>query len=534
MQRGDPGPPFAVLLRRYREAAGLTQEALAERAGVSARAVSDLERGINRAPRVDTLGLLARALQLTPEDRARLEAAASGVDEYGVALTGAEGPGTPTTSDQGRATRTARTPVAFLSYAAEDGAFATRLRSDLATHGVTAWADRAEARTGSGQPEALQAAIRACPAVLLVVSPAARSSHWVGRELGLAEMYGRPIVPVWSAGEQWLDCAPAALAGVPYVDARGSRYSEATVALVAVLGTVGAGSGREDTPSATPTLFVPRNPYKGLRAFGEEDSGDFFGRTAFVQTLVEAAAATLAPTQAAAPRLLAVVGPSGSGKSSLVRAGLIPRLKAGALPGSDGWVYLDPVLPGARPLEALAVALAGKLDRSIHTLCEDLGDDVARGLHLWARQLAPHPDQHVVLVIDQLEELFTLTTDEEERRQFIDLLLTAFGEPRGPLLAILTLRADFYDRPMAYPALGAALEARSRSVLPLSVAELREAVERPAALPDVRLDFEPDLVGDLLFEVAGQAGALPLLEFTLEQLADRRQGFGVDPVRWRD
>ncbi len=243
---------------------------------------------------------------------------------------------------------------------------------------------------------------------------------------------------------------------------------------------------------------APRNPYKGLRAFGEEDAGDFFGRAAFVQTLVEAVASILATAQAAPARLLAVVGPSGSGKSSLVRAGLLPRLKAGALPGSESWVYLDPVLPGARPLEALAVALAGKGERSIHALREDLGAEDARGLHLWARQLAPHPDQRVVLVVDQLEELFTLTTDEEERRQFIDLLLTAVGEPRGPLLAILTLRADFYDRPLAYPGLAALLETHGKVVVPMSVAELREAVERPAALPDVQSRFEPSLVGDLL------------------------------------
>ncbi len=525
MQRRDPGPAFGVLLRRYREAAGLTQEGLAERAGVSARAVSDLERGVNRAPRADTLGLLAKALQLPPEDRTRLEAAGRRVDESEITPSVFDAPATMSSKDVGvRLPIEDRTPSVVLSYTAEDGEFAARLLNDLAARGIAGWPERTELRRGAGGPEGLRTAMRACRAVALVVSPAARASRLVTMELGLAEMYGRAIVPVWAAGDRWLECAPAELAGVPCVDARGARYPEAVAALVAALGAISPGWPLEHSVPAPAAPAAPRNPYKGLRAFVEEDAGDFFGRTAFVQTLLEIVAATLAGGPPAPARLLAVVGPSGSGKSSLVRAGLLTRLKAGAVPGSEGWVYLDPVLPGAHPLEALAVSLAGRLDRSIHTLREDLSGDDARGLHLWARQLAARLEQRVVLLVDQFEELFTLTTDEQERRQFIDLLLTATTESRGSLLVMLTLRADFYDRPLAYPAFGALLQSHGQVVLPMSTAELREAIERPAGLPDVQLSFESGLVGDLLYEVAGQAGALPLLEFTLEQLADRRQG----------
>ncbi len=518
---------FGRLLREYRLAASLTQEELAERSGLSARGLRYLEQSARHA-HPDTVRRLADALGVTPADHDRLLAAAR-ASQRDAAIAPELWLG-PVAEDQpplaGRVVLAPaeRTSFAFVVHAAEDGAVAERVLADLAAHGIAGWADGAELRPGADLPEVLRVAMRACGAVLLVVSPATRPSRLVGLELGLAEMYGRPIVPVWSAGDDWHDCVPAELASVPYVDARGARYPEAVVALVATLGTLSAGSPMGDVPPATRTPLVPRNPYKGLRAFAEEDESDFFGRTAVVPTLVEAVAATLAPGSAAPARLLAVVGPSGSGKSSLVRAGLIPRLKGGALSGSEGWIYLDPVLPGARPVEALAVTLAGKSERSMHTLCEDLDADDARGLHLWALQLVSRPEQRVVLLVDQLEELFTLTTDEQERRRFFDLLLTAITEPRGPLLAIITLRADFYDRPLAYPAFGALLQTRGNVVLPMGVAELREIIEEPVRLPDVQLCFEPGLVGDLLYEVAGQAGALPLLEFTLEQLVGRRQG----------
>src|SRR5262249_49190975 len=99
---------------------------------------------------------------------------------------------------------------------------------------------------------------------------------------------------------------------------------------------------------------LPRNPYKGLRAFRDEDAGDFFGRDKLVGELVDTVRATLAATDT--PRFMAViVGPSGSGKSSVVMAGLLPKLRGGALPGSDKWVYLDPMVPGSHPLEILTV-----------------------------------------------------------------------------------------------------------------------------------------------------------------------------------
>jgi hypothetical protein len=162
--------------------------------------------------------------------------------------------------------------------------------------------------------------------------------------------------------------------------------------------------------------------------------------------------------------------------------------------------------------------------RSLKAIREDLEDDSARGLHLLMASLRKRAGNHVVLLIDQFEEVFTQTISESERRLFLDLVVTSATEPRGPLLALLTLRAGFYDRPMQYPEVGRLIVAHNLVVFPLEMQELRAVIEQPVRLPEVGLTFEGDLVGDLLFEVQGQVGALPLLQFILDQLFQRRNG----------
>jgi len=159
----------------------------------------------------------------------------------------------------------------------------------------------------------------------------------------------------------------------------------------------------------------------------------------------------------------------------------------------------------------------------VREVAADLQDDSLRGLHRVARRLAPRAHERVVLLLDQAEELYTLTADEE-RRQVLDLLVAAVTEPSGPLVVLLTIRADFYHQIMAHAELWSLVEARTQLIAPLSPADLRAAIEGPAALPEVGLRFEEGLVGDLLAEVGGQAGALPLLQFTLDQLYERREG----------
>ena len=414
-------------------------------------------------------------------------------------------------------------PFIFLCYARADSELVTRLKTDLLSQGIYVWIDREGLQPGTlDWEEALRTAIRAARAVVLIASPDARSSRYVRDELRIAEMYQRPVYPLWVTGMHWMDAVPLGWGGAQYLDARESRYETAIPELVGILNKASSTPPKPPEPE-----FEPRNPYKGLRAFTGDDSHDFFGRDRLINELATALEGTLVAEEKSQPcaRLLAVIGPSGSGKSSVVMAGLLPRLREGRLPGSEQWMYLDPIVPGGRPIEALTLALSEHLpDKSLKAIREDLEDDSARGLHLLATRLARRPGTRVVLLVDQFEELFTQTPSEDERRHFLDLLVTAITEPHGPVIVLLTLRADFSDRPLAYPALGQLIDHHHQLVFPMKLDELRATIEQPAALPDVQLTFEGDLVGDLLFEVQGQVGALPLLQFTLEQLFRQRSG----------
>jgi len=283
--------------------------------------------------------------------------------------------------------------------------------------------------------------------------------------------------------------------------------------------------------------LVPRNPYKGLQAFTEHDARDFFGRETLIEALatVVETALTREQKEGKYARLLAVLGPSGLGKSSVVMAGLLPSLRDSGVLNSAEWVYLDPVFPGAHPLEALAVSLAKRMPaRGAVSLHDDLASASARSLHLLVSELVASSEQRVVLIIDQFEETFTLTTDEAERRQFFELLVTAVKEPRGPLFVILLLRADFYDRAMHYPELYWLIDNLHVPVLPLTREELRRVIEQPANLPEVQLAFENGLVDELIYDMQGQSGTLPLLEFTLDQLVQRRSGHQLTLQAYRE
>ncbi|HWE60818.1 MAG TPA: TIR domain-containing protein [Chloroflexota bacterium] len=514
MERAALPATFATLLRRYRQAAGLTQEELAERAGLSVRGVADLERGARRVPHRETVRLLAEALVLPEEERAAFSAAARQLTRR---------PADPLSVDP----RTAEEGVAqswlYVAHAHGDDAFVARLRTELQQYGATIWVDEQDLLPGTPSWEqALREAIRASMALVLIASPETRSSRYVADELRIAEMYGRQVFPLWVAGEQWMDCVPLGWGGLQYYDARGERYHAAVVALAADVRRLQDRQVRATRPFSAPltTAHEPRNPYKGLRAFTEDDAGDFFGR----DSLVDAFIAATSVAASAAPRFLALVGASGSGKSSVVLAGVLPRLRTGVLTGSAEWIYLEPLLPGVRPLEALAETFSRALPGSTPVRVREELEDAPDGLDRLARRLATRPEQRVVLVVDQGEELFSPAVDEEERRCCIDLLVTAVTAPAGPVLVLLTLRADFYDRPLRYPGFGALLHAHSTVVLPPTTSDLRRAIEGPAALPDVQVTFDEDLVGDLMFDLQGQAGALPLLQFTLDQLFARREG----------
>jgi basic membrane lipoprotein Med (substrate-binding protein (PBP1-ABC) superfamily)/DNA-binding SARP family transcriptional activator len=232
-------------------------------------------------------------------------------------------------------------------------------------------------------------------------------------------------------------------------------------------------------PAALGGADPSRNPFKGLRPFTEHDRADFFGRQDLVEQLCEALASGSGP-------LVTVVGPSGSGKSSVVAAGLIPALRAGAVPGSSAWRIVS-IVPGD-DLEAELAALSG-----------------------------PAPD--LLLWIDQFEELFNL--DEDATADFLrDLVATLVDEDRR-VRAVVTIRADFYDRPLLHPGFAELFSARVVSVLPLTATQLGAAITEPTRRTGVVT--EPALVAELISDAAGRPGALPLFQYVLTELFEHRQ-----------
>ncbi|MGB3713345.1 MAG: protein kinase [Candidatus Promineifilaceae bacterium] len=266
-----------------------------------------------------------------------------------------------------------------------------------------------------------------------------------------------------------------------------------------------------------------RNPYKGLRPFEEADSSDFFGREDLVRRLLEQLGETASTSDTdswSGDRFLAVIGPSGSGKSSVVKAGLLPELRRGALPGSNKWYFVE-MLPGAHPLEELEIGLLRIATRQPSGLMGHLKRDI-RGLLRASRLVMPDEHSQLLLVIDQFEEIFTLVESREEADHFMGNLFTAATDPRSNVRIIITLRADYYDRPLAHPEFSKLLRDKTVVVIPLTADELSRAVSEPATKEGIQ--FEDGLVPTIVADVANQPGSLPLMQYALTELFEHRQG----------
>ena len=258
------------------------------------------------------------------------------------------------------------------------------------------------------------------------------------------------------------------------------------------------------------------NPYKGLRPFEEADAAHFFGRDTFVQELLS----KMAEINDLA-RFLAVVGPSGSGKSSAVKAGLLPALRRGGLPGSEKW-FVAEMTPGANPYDELISALAQVAIQPISPAMADSLKNNTRGLLQLIQQLLPtDPAVQLVLLIDQFEELFTLTTDEAVRVHFLENIITAVLSPISRLRIIVTMRADFTDRPLRYVDFGDLMRQRTEFILPLSPDELEQAIEQP--VKQLGMYLEPGLTTRIVSDVGDEPGALPLLQYALTELFERQE-----------
>ncbi|MBW3546514.1 MAG: winged helix-turn-helix domain-containing protein [Actinobacteria bacterium] len=283
------------------------------------------------------------------------------------------------------------------------------------------------------------------------------------------------------------------------------RYPDLTAFGSSFAGAVGRPAGPL-MPARRPTT----NPYKGLRAFGEADADDFFGRSRVVDQLLSSIAAGDLRS-----RFLTVVGASGSGKSSVVRAGLLPRLRHGAVAGSESW-YVVAMVPGRSPFDACAEALANVASGPTAAAIDLRSDGIAATV----RRVLP-AGAVVVLVVDQFEELFTLTTDEVSRRAFIDQLVELGRDPTSSVRVLATLRADFFDRPLADHALGQLVVDGAVPLLGMSPIELEQAIVEPAARVDVTVD--PSVAAQIIAEVAGRPGSLPIVQFCLTELFEHRR-----------
>ncbi|MFI6024988.1 nSTAND1 domain-containing NTPase [Amycolatopsis magusensis] len=250
-----------------------------------------------------------------------------------------------------------------------------------------------------------------------------------------------------------------------------------------------------------------RAPYVGLSAFQENDADLFFGRVGLLKKLSQ---------RLRGNRLVAVVGASGAGKTSLLRAGLLPELRA------EEPVVLT-MTPGQHPIEECAIQFATPLGSSPATLAGDLAES-SRGLHRLVRQaLTSRPDLlELVLIVDQFEEVFTLCGDQRERSRFIDLLVTAATAENSRVRIVLGIRADFYGHCSRYPDLVEVLQDHQVVVGPMSGQDLRDAITKPATRVDCSV--ESALLATLCTHADGEVGVLPLLSHALLETWRRRRG----------
>lgn len=404
----------------------------------------------------------------------------------------------------------------FLSHNSREKPTVERIAERLKRDAVEPWLDKWCLTSGGDWQEELAEGLRRSKACAVFIGPAG-VGNWARLELklatdrmakdrdfrvflvllpGLPDPFDTSTLPPFLTTRTWVDLR------------RGIADPRAFQTLINAVH--GLASGPETPIAARDDVC----PYRGLRPFDEEHAEFFYGRDADIQRLVE---------KLKTSRFLAVLGPSGSGKSSVVRAGLIPALRRGALPGSEAW-QVQVFTPGASPLTQLAANLVRFYPAvsAVKTLDELTADE--RALHLACSvALAERAEaERVVWVVDQFEEVFTLCRDEAERARFISNLLYAAGAPGGRALVVLTMRADFYQKCATYPELSAQVAAQQFLVSPLGAEGLRQAIAEPAWR--VGLEFEPGLVETVLEDVEGQPGALPLLEHALLELWERRRG----------
>jgi len=407
----------------------------------------------------------------------------------------------------------------FISYSSGDRTIAEELAIRLREAGLCLFFDRWCLPGGKPWGPLLEQSIQESASCAVLIGKE-DFGPWQAREMWTAlGRQGRdpdfPVIPTLLPGAEEV---PSLFLGLnTWVDMRRGVDDEAAFQrlLQAIRGEAIGGPLFKEMAEAV-------HPYLGLRAFREEDSAFFHGREDLTKRLVEAVERT---------PFLAVVGPSGSGKSSVVQAGLIPALRKGALAESAAWEFAV-FRPGKNPLKQLAAPLVSLLEpemdeitrlAKVGELANYLRESRVSLADAAGRILEKQPGaERLVLVADQFEELFTYKESESEREIFLGHLLEAAEERDGPLTVILTLRADFYSHCLGHRPLADRLERRVVNIGPMTEEELHCTIKEPAKSVGVR--FQAGLVERILEDVRGEPGALPLLEFALTELWERQRG----------
>jgi formylglycine-generating enzyme required for sulfatase activity len=415
----------------------------------------------------------------------------------------------------------------FLSYSRTNKQEAEALRSRLLAAGFAVFRDEDSIRVGENWLKSLQDAVQGCSVFMLLVGrDGVQQQRWVGAEVEVA--LSRKLSP--HDDRERLAILPVLLPE--------ASFNDLPVFLKQIQSLVWHPDNelpqdlleslqrRSALQSALPSL--EGEPYRGLSYFRRKDADRFFGRHEEVLQALRGLgyAEDLAPESFARPnsrccRWLQIHAASGAGKSSLVHAGMLPRIEQGGLwrrtGGRAEWKILEPMMPGEKPVEMLAE----KLTKAFPKLDMDGWLDKLRHLdkpEALARALRPLPnDTAVLLVVDQFEELFTLAEDDE-RRQFDRLLASALADPECPLFLISTIRSDFLDRFELLPELLKLYNThKSDYLLPLiSETGLRELIVCPARMAGLQID--DGLVEAIVRDTRGEPGVLPLVESTLAEL----------------
>lgn len=407
----------------------------------------------------------------------------------------------------------------FISYSRADQGIVEPLAHKLRTAGLSVYLDRWYAVPGRPWMPALEAALARCRAVAVCVG--SELGPWQQREKEAAlqrqsnagpDGEAFPVIPVLLHG----DTAPLGfLDQNTWIDLRAGREDEAVAILVK------ATRGEPPGPDLSDSIAKAKAavcPYRGLLHFREEDAALFHGREEAITSLLNAVDRY---------PFVAVVGDSGSGKSSVVRAGLLPALRKRR---DQPWEMLT-IVPGDRPFHRLAAALMQVLDPDLSEVDRliqvprlaaafDTGEAQLRDVieRVLERQTGT---QRLLLVVDQWEELFTMTASVEQRLAFIRQLLEA--TEKSALNVVLTLRGDYFGRAVtSQRELADRLQGAQVNLGPMTRHELHDAIVKPAQ--QVGLEFEANLAELIQEHATAKPGNLPLLEFVLRELWEHRRG----------